>query len=185
MTNAERKLATGLFIFCFFANNSADDATAPISPMSQQMLQNAFDPNPPATVRFRSMMNFGFETRESALPEIQIVAAAPHNLIMRNESDRHFSCCRHRISASDMLLKAGERSGCGILASMFTIRTRWRWWWIVAIATALIVSVAALLLKSKLEQGVRARIESAAVRHGAVAHPRLGERAGATSDALR
>src|SRR5450631_3642965 len=52
---------------------------------------------------------------------------------------------------------------------MFTFRTRRRRWWLVAIATALIVSLAALLLKSMLEQGVRARIDSAAVRHGAVA----------------
>src|SRR6202041_4033146 len=52
---------------------------------------------------------------------------------------------------------------------MFTFRTRRRWWWLGAIATALIVSLAALLLSSMLERAVRARIESAAVRHGAVA----------------
>ena len=52
---------------------------------------------------------------------------------------------------------------------MFTFRTRRRWWWLGAIATALVVSLAALLLRSMLEHGVRARIESAAVRHGAVA----------------
>src|SRR5580698_11650006 len=52
---------------------------------------------------------------------------------------------------------------------MFTFRTRRRRWWLVAIATALVVSVAALLLRPMLEQRVRARIESAAVRHGAVA----------------
>ena len=51
---------------------------------------------------------------------------------------------------------------------MFTFRTRRRRW-LGAIATALVVSVAALLLRSMLEHGVRARIESAAVRHGAVA----------------
>ena len=48
-------------------------------------------------------------------------------------------------------------------------RTRRRQWWLGAIATALVVSLAALLLRSMLEHGVRARIESAAVRHGAVA----------------
>src|ERR1700720_5033601 len=52
---------------------------------------------------------------------------------------------------------------------MFTFRTRRRRWWLGAIATALIVSLAALLLRSMLEHRVRARIESAAVRHGAVA----------------
>ncbi len=52
---------------------------------------------------------------------------------------------------------------------MFTFRTRRRRWWLGAIATALVVSLAALLLRSMLEHGVRARIESAAVRHGAVA----------------
>ena len=52
---------------------------------------------------------------------------------------------------------------------MFTFRTRRRWWWLGAIATALVVSLAALLLRSTLEHAVRARIESAAVRHGAVA----------------
>src|ERR1700686_4014174 len=64
---------------------------------------------------------------------------------------------------------AGPRSGCGILASMFTFRTRRRRWWLVAIATTLVVSLAALFLSSMLEHAVRARIESAAVRHGAVA----------------
>ncbi|HEY4970551.1 MAG TPA: hypothetical protein VII35_11650, partial [Steroidobacteraceae bacterium] len=52
---------------------------------------------------------------------------------------------------------------------MFTFRTRRRRWWLGAIATALVVSLAALLLRSMLEHRVRARIESAAVRHGAVA----------------
>src|SRR5271154_3963460 len=52
---------------------------------------------------------------------------------------------------------------------MFTLRTRRRRWWLVAIATALVVSLAALLLSPMLEHAVRARIESAAVRHGAVA----------------
>ena len=51
---------------------------------------------------------------------------------------------------------------------MFTFRTRRRWW-LGAIATALVVCLAALLLSSMLEHAVRARIESAAVRHGAVA----------------
>src|SRR5471032_1293881 len=52
---------------------------------------------------------------------------------------------------------------------MFTFRTRRRRWWLGAIATALVVSLAALSLSSMLEHAVRARIESAAVRHGAVA----------------
>src|ERR1700689_4982794 len=51
---------------------------------------------------------------------------------------------------------------------MFMFRTRRRRW-LGAIATALVVSLAALLLRSMLEHEVRARIESAAVRHGAVA----------------
>src|SRR5579864_9833254 len=52
---------------------------------------------------------------------------------------------------------------------MSTFRTRGRRWWLVAIATALVVSLAALLLRPTLEHAVRVRIESAAVRHGAVA----------------
>lgn len=52
---------------------------------------------------------------------------------------------------------------------MFAFRNRGRRWWLGAIATALVASVAALLLRSTLEQAVRARIESAAVRRGAVA----------------
>src|SRR6201987_963986 len=64
---------------------------------------------------------------------------------------------------------ASARSGCGILASMFTFRTRGRRWWLGAIATALVASVAALLLRPMLENAVRVRIESAAVRPGAVA----------------
>src|SRR5882757_3631650 len=52
---------------------------------------------------------------------------------------------------------------------MFTFRTRRRRWWLGVIATALVVSLAALLLSPMLEHAVRARIESAAVRHGAVA----------------
>src|SRR5258708_13608074 len=63
---------------------------------------------------------------------------------------------------------AGARSGCGIRAWMFMIRTRRRRWWFGAIDTALVVSLAALLLSPMLEHAVRARIESAAVRHGAV-----------------
>jgi len=52
---------------------------------------------------------------------------------------------------------------------MFAFRIRMRRWWLVAIATALVASVAApLLLRCTLEQAVRARIESAAVRHGAI-----------------
>jgi hypothetical protein len=52
---------------------------------------------------------------------------------------------------------------------MFAFLIRGRRWWLGAIATALVASVAALLLRSTLEHAVRARIESAAVRHGAVA----------------
>jgi Transglycosylase len=52
---------------------------------------------------------------------------------------------------------------------MFTFLTRRRRWWLGALATALVISLAALLLKPMLEDAVRARIESAAVRHGAVA----------------
>ncbi len=59
--------------------------------------------------------------------------------------------------------------GYGILAFMFTFRTRIRRWCLGAVALALVVSVAALLLRPMLEREVRARIESAAVRHGAVA----------------
>src|ERR1700731_5458137 len=56
-----------------------------------------------------------------------------------------------------------------MLASMFAFRTRRRRWWLGAITTALAVILAALLLRPMLEHGVRARIESEAVRHGAVA----------------
>ena len=42
-------------------------------------------------------------------------------------------------------------------------------WWLGAIAAALFVGVAAMLLKPRLEAAVRARIESAALRHGVVA----------------
>ncbi len=59
--------------------------------------------------------------------------------------------------------------GYGILAFMFTFRTRIRRWCLGAVALALVVSVAALLLRPMLEREVRARIESAAIRHGAVA----------------
>ena len=52
---------------------------------------------------------------------------------------------------------------------MLTFRTRARMWWLGTIAAALFVSVAALWLRPKLEEAVRARIESAAVRHGVVA----------------
>ncbi len=52
---------------------------------------------------------------------------------------------------------------------MFTFQTRGRRWWLVALATALVAVLAALFLKSTLEHTVRARIESAAVRHGMVA----------------
>src|ERR1700738_2733651 len=64
---------------------------------------------------------------------------------------------------------AAARSGWGIRASMLTFRTRRRRWWLGAITTALVVSLAALLLRPMLEHEVRARIESETVRHGAVA----------------
>jgi hypothetical protein len=51
---------------------------------------------------------------------------------------------------------------------MFSFRTRRPTWWLVAIATALVVSVTSVWLKSRLEHAVRARIEAAAVREGAV-----------------
>ena len=47
--------------------------------------------------------------------------------------------------------------------------TRGRRWLTGAVAAALLVSVAALLLSSKLEHAVRGRIQSAALRHGMVA----------------
>ncbi|HTU68258.1 MAG TPA: biosynthetic peptidoglycan transglycosylase [Steroidobacteraceae bacterium] len=54
---------------------------------------------------------------------------------------------------------------------MLTLRTRRLWWWLGgAIAAALVASLAVvLLLKPMLERAVRARIESAAARHGMVA----------------
>lgn len=52
---------------------------------------------------------------------------------------------------------------------MVIFRTPGRRWWLGAIATALVVSLAAALLRSMLEYAVRARVESAAVRHGVVA----------------
>ena len=52
---------------------------------------------------------------------------------------------------------------------MVMFRTRGRRWWLGAIAAALVASLAALLLRPMLEHTVRARIESAAVRHGMVA----------------
>src|ERR1700724_2752422 len=51
---------------------------------------------------------------------------------------------------------------------MVTFRTRGRWW-LGVIATALVASLAALLLRPMLEHAVRARIESAAVHRGMVA----------------
>ena len=53
---------------------------------------------------------------------------------------------------------------------MVTFRTRGRRWWLGgAIAAALVASLAALLLRPMLERAVRARIETAALRHGMVA----------------
>src|SRR5215468_11568364 len=56
---------------------------------------------------------------------------------------------------------------------MVSFRTRGRWWWLAVIATALVASLAALLLRPMLEHAVRARIESAAVRYGMAARVRL------------
>jgi hypothetical protein len=53
-------------------------------------------------------------------------------------------------------------------ASMIAFQIRGRWWPGVAIAAALVVTLAAVLLKPVLERAVRERIESAAVRHGVV-----------------
>src|SRR6202167_3300393 len=66
-------------------------------------------------------------------------------------------------------LRADPPSVCVILASMPKFQTRGRRWLTGAIAAALFVSLSALLLRSVLEHAVRARIESAAVRHGMVA----------------
>src|SRR5215470_9271790 len=66
-------------------------------------------------------------------------------------------------------LPAAAQSGRGILASMLTFGTRGRMWWLGAIAATSFVGVASLLLRPKLEEAVRARIESVAVRHGVVA----------------
>ncbi len=52
---------------------------------------------------------------------------------------------------------------------MLTFQSRGRRWWGAAIAAALFAILAALSLRSTLEHAVRARIESAAVRHGVVA----------------
>jgi hypothetical protein len=54
-----------------------------------------------------------------------------------------------------------------MLASMGTLRTRGRWW-LAALATVLFASLATLSVRPMLEQAVRARIESAALRHGMV-----------------
>jgi hypothetical protein len=56
---------------------------------------------------------------------------------------------------------------------MVTFQIRGRRWLLGAIATAVVVSLSALLLRPVLEHAVRARIESAAVRHGMVARIRL------------
>ena len=58
---------------------------------------------------------------------------------------------------------------CGILASMRTLRTGGRRWWLVASAAVLLTTLAVLLLRPMLEQAVRARIETAALRRGMVA----------------
>src|SRR3984885_15149022 len=78
-------------------------------------------------------------------------------------------CGRNPFLAATRRPPAGARSGCGILASMLTFRTRGRRLWLGAIAAGLGARLAALLLRPMLEHAVRARIESAAVRHGMVA----------------
>ncbi len=56
---------------------------------------------------------------------------------------------------------------------MVTYRIRRRWWWLGGvIGTALVLSLAAVLLRPMFEHAVRARIESASVRHGVVARIR-------------
>src|SRR5215470_13934747 len=53
---------------------------------------------------------------------------------------------------------------------MVMFRTHGRRWWLGgAIATALVVSLAAVLLRAMLEHAARARIESATARRGAIA----------------
>src|SRR5262249_17451749 len=52
---------------------------------------------------------------------------------------------------------------------MSTSITRGRLWWLAALVATSSVSVAVLLLRPRLEEAVRARIESAAGRHGMVA----------------
>ena len=51
---------------------------------------------------------------------------------------------------------------------MYRFRTRRRWLWVGAIAAVLFASLTALLLRPLLEHAMRARIESAAARHGMV-----------------
>src|SRR5215470_9010451 len=80
--------------------------------------------------------------------------------------------CSAKISHAGERRKLLERRES--LGRMFTFGSLGRLRWLGAIATALIatvvvVSVAVLLLKPMLEQAVRARIESAAARHGVVA----------------
>ncbi len=76
-------------------------------------------------------------------------------------------------SATRNIPTAGTGSGCGILARMVSLRTRRRQWWLVPIAAALILGLAVPLLRSTLEHAVRARVESAARRHGAMV--RIGQ----------
>src|SRR6202789_3389557 len=52
---------------------------------------------------------------------------------------------------------------------MFAFRIRGRHWWLAAIATASVAIVAAPLVRATPEHAVCARIESGAVRHGAIA----------------
>jgi hypothetical protein len=56
---------------------------------------------------------------------------------------------------------------------MVTFQIRGRRWLLGAIATAVVASLSALLLRPMLERAVLARIESAALRHGMVARIRL------------
>jgi hypothetical protein len=58
---------------------------------------------------------------------------------------------------------------CGILGAMGKYRMRGRQWWPWVIAVALVAGLATPWLKPKIELAVRARIESATLRHGIVA----------------
>jgi hypothetical protein len=54
-------------------------------------------------------------------------------------------------------------------APMITLSTRARWWLVSAVAAILVVGVAVVLLKPRLERAIHARIEAAAARQGMIA----------------